>query len=134
MLIIATTIGGAAWKIHSNSKTQNTTNTQLNAMNDRPVPMLVVPVQQKTMPIYLTALGTVTAYNSVTIKSRVDGQLLTVPVREGQAVKKGQLLAEIDPAPHEAALAQAEGQLAKDQAMADYAGVEAKRYKDLFDL
>jgi multidrug efflux system membrane fusion protein len=134
VLVIAAAIGGAAWKIHSNTEAQATTATRLNAAGDRPIPVLVVPVEKKTMPIYLTALGTVTAYNSVTIKTRVDGQLMTVPVREGQAVRQGQLLAEIDPKPYEAALAQAQGQLAKDQATADYAGVEAKRYKDLYDL
>ena len=86
-------------------------------------------VQQKTMPIFLTALGTVTAYNTVTIKSRVDGQLMGVPVREGQAVRQGQLLAEIDPKPYEAALEQAQGQLVKDQANAVNARAEAARYQ-----
>jgi membrane fusion protein, multidrug efflux system len=133
VLVIAAAVGGAAWKIHSNAATQTTTNTRMNAAGDRPTPVLVTSVAQKTMPIYLTALGTVTAYNSVTIKSRVDGQLLTVPVREGQAVKKGQLLAEIDPAPYEAALAQAQGQLIKDQANAKNADAEAQRYTALLE-
>ena len=84
------------------------------------------------MPIYLTALGTVTAYNTVTIKSRVDGQLLRVLVREGQAVRQGQLLMEIDPRPYQAALAQAQGQLTKDQANAKNADAEAQRYTALF--
>ncbi len=55
--------------------------------------MLIAPVVQKTMPIYLKALGTVTPYYSVTVKSRVDGQLMTVNVREGQSVRKGQVIA-----------------------------------------
>src|SRR5260370_16600095 len=80
------------------------------------------------MPIFLTALGTVTAYNTVTIKSRVDGQLMEVPVREGQAVRQGQMLAEIDPKPYQAALEQAQGQLVKDQANAVNARAEAARY------
>ena len=133
VLVIAAVIGGAAWKIHSNMETQATTATRLSAAGDRPVPVLVVPVQQKTMPIYLTALGTVTAYNSVTIKTRVDGQLMSVSVREGQAVKQGQLLAEIDPRPYQAALAQAQGQLVKDQANAKNANAEAARYTALLD-
>jgi multidrug efflux system membrane fusion protein len=91
----------------------------------------VSAVQQKTMPIFLTALGTVTAYNTVTIKSRVDGQLMQVPVREGQAVRQGQVLAEIDPKPYQAALEQAQGQLVKDQANAVNARAEATRYEAL---
>jgi multidrug efflux system membrane fusion protein len=83
------------------------------------------------MPIFLTALGTVTAYNTVTIKSRVDGQLMQVPVREGQAVQQGQVLAEIDPKPYQAALEQAQGQLVKDQANAVNARAEAERYQAL---
>jgi multidrug efflux system membrane fusion protein len=84
------------------------------------------------MPIFLTGLGTVTAYNSVTVKSRVDGQLISVTVREGQKVRKGQLLAQIDPEPYGAAVAQAEGQLARDVATAHYASVESERYDALF--
>jgi multidrug efflux system membrane fusion protein len=133
VLFVAAAVGGAIWKIRSNTAAQATTNTRMADASNRPTPVLVAPVEQKTMPIYLSALGTVTAYYSVTIKTRVDGQLMSVPVREGQAVRKGQLLAEIDPAPYRAAVAQAEGQLAKDQATADYARVEAQRYKALFD-
>ena len=133
MLVIAAAVGGTIWKIRSNAATQTTTNQRSAQAADRPQPVLVAAVEQKTMPIYLTALGTVTPYYSVTIKSRVDGQLLSMPVREGQAVRKGQLLAEIDPAPYEAAVAQAEGQLAKDTATANYAKVEAQRYKDLYE-
>ena len=99
---------------------------------NRPIPVTVAAVQSRTMPIYYSALGTVTAYNTVTIKSRVDGQLLSVNVREGQQVKEGQLLAQIDPRPYDAAVAQAEGQLAKDVASADYAKAEAGRYTALF--
>ncbi len=86
----------------------------------------------KTMPISLTALGTVTAYNTVTLKSRVDGQVVRVNFTEGQRVKKGQLLIEIDPAPYRAALAQAQGNLARDQANAALATVQAQRYEQLY--
>jgi len=73
----------------------------------------------------------VTAYNTVTIKSRVDGQLMQVPVHEGQAVREGQVLAEIDPKPYQAALEQAQGQLVKGQANAVNARAEAARYSAL---
>ncbi|WP_260735126.1 efflux RND transporter periplasmic adaptor subunit [Tunturiibacter lichenicola] len=130
-LVIVAVVGAAVWKIRGNTKEQNNVQMMMAAQADRPTPVQVSAVQQKTMPIFLTALGTVTAYNTVTIKSRVDGQLMQVPVREGQAVKQGQMLAEIDPKPYQAALEQAQGQLLKDQANAVNARAEAARYTAL---
>jgi multidrug efflux system membrane fusion protein len=132
LLVIALVVGAAVWKIRKNTEEQAAQGQKMAAMLDRPTPVQTVLVQQRTMPIYLTALGTVTAYNTVTIKSRVDGQLIRVNVREGERVRQGQLLAEIDPAPYQAALAQAEGQLAKDQAMHTNDQAQADRYKALF--
>ncbi len=132
ILIVLAAVGGAVWKIRKNASEQTTQGGRQAAAADRPIPVTTAVVQQKTMPIYLTALGTVTAYNTVTIKSRVDGQLIQVAVREGQAVKKGQLLAQIDPAPYAAMVAQAEGTLVKDQATAENAKAEAARYTALF--
>jgi len=133
VVILAAGAGFAYWKIQGNKQeiadTANKTTQQLN----RAIPVTTAAVVAKTMPIYLTELGTVTAYYTVTVKSRVDGQLMSVNVQEGQQVKQGQVLAMIDPAPYNAAVAQAEGQLAKDQATADYAKTEAARYKDLYD-
>lgn len=131
LLVIALAVGGAIWKIRKNTAEQAVQGERLSAAADRPVPVTTQPVQQRTVPIYLTALGTVTAYNTVTLKTRVDGQLLRVTVREGQAVRKGQLLAEIDPRPYLAALAQAQGQLTKDQANSKNADAEAQRYTAL---
>jgi multidrug efflux system membrane fusion protein len=131
VLVIAAVVGAAVWKIRSNGKEQDNVQMIMAAQADRPTPVQVSSVQQKTMPIFLTALGTVTAYNTVTIKSRVDGQLMQVPVREGQAVRQGQMLAEIDPKPYQAALEQAQGQLVKDQANAVNARAEAARYTAL---
>jgi multidrug efflux system membrane fusion protein len=131
VLVIALVVGAAVWKIRSNSQEQELTAAQMEAAQDVPTPVQVAAVQQKTMPIYLTELGTVTAYNTVTIKTRVDGQLMRVNAREGQAVKEGALLVEIDPKPYEAALAQAQGQLVKDQANAENAKAEAARYTAL---
>jgi multidrug efflux system membrane fusion protein len=128
LLVILAVVGAAVWKIRRNSKEQDSVQQIMAAQADRPTPVQVSAVQQKTMPIFLTALGTVTAYNTVTIKSRVDGQLMEVPVREGQAVRQGQMLAEIDPKPYQAALEQAQGQLVKDQASAVNARAQAARY------
>jgi multidrug efflux system membrane fusion protein len=95
------------------------------------VPIAVAPARLGDMPVYLDGLGSVTAYYNVTVRSRVDGQLMSVPVREGQSVHAGDLLAEIDPRPFQAMLDQAEGQLAKDQATLTNAKVDLERYKDL---
>jgi multidrug efflux system membrane fusion protein len=132
VVILAAAAGFTYWKIQSNNQEQADTANKATQQLNRAIPVTTATVASRTMPIYLTELGTVTAYNTVTVKTRVDGQLLTVNVREGQQVKEGQLLAQIDPAPYAAAQAQAEGQLAKDQAAADYAKVEAARYDDLY--
>ena len=101
------------WRIHSNNEATADQANKAAAAANRPTPVQTVTVQQKTVPVFLTALGTVTAYNSVTINTRVSGQLLQVNFTEGQAVRKGQLLLTIDPRPYQAALDQAAGQLAK---------------------
>ena len=132
LLVILLVIGAAVWKIRSNTEEQAGQGEKMAAMADRPTPVQVQAVQQRTMPIYLSALGTVTAYNTVTIKPRVDGQLLRVLFREGQKVSQGQLLMEIDPRPYQAALAQAQGQLTRDQANSKNAEAEAGRYTALF--
>ncbi|MGE5205011.1 MAG: biotin/lipoyl-binding protein, partial [Chlamydiota bacterium] len=79
------------------------------------VPVSVATVERRDLPVYLSGLGSVTAFNTVSVKSRVDGQLVQVAFREGQEVKKGDLLAVIDPRPYQVALDQAEATLLKDQ-------------------
>ncbi|HVR86244.1 MAG TPA: MdtA/MuxA family multidrug efflux RND transporter periplasmic adaptor subunit [Planctomycetota bacterium] len=93
----------------------------------RATPVVVAKARTGDMKLYLTGLGTVTALNTVTIRSRVDGQLDLVAYTEGQMVKEGDLLAQIDPRPFQAQLDQAEGQLARDQSLLKNARIDLER-------
>ena len=96
------------------------------------VPVVVATAQRGDLPVYFSGLGTVTAFNTVTVRSRVDGQLTSIAFKEGQFVHEGDLLAQIDPRPFQVQLAQALGQLAKDQAQRRDAEVNLERFKLLF--
>jgi len=95
------------------------------------VPVSVAPAELRDMPYYLTGLGSVSAFYTVGIKSRVDGQLVEVKFKEGQFVKQGELLAVIDPRPYEVQLEQTQAQLFKDQATLRDAKLNLERYKGL---
>ncbi len=97
----------------------------------RAVPVTAAPVVQKDVPIYLEGLGTVTALYTVTVKTQVDGRLDKMFFVEGQRVKKGELIALVDPRPFEAALHQAEATVARDQANLVNAKLNLKRYDEL---
>lgn len=105
------------------------------AARDRPatrmVPVVTATARAGDMPVYLNGLGTVTALNTVTVRSRVDGQLLGVNYREGQLVARGAVLAQIDPRPFQVQLLQAEGQRAKDEATLKNAQLDLERYRVL---
>jgi multidrug efflux system membrane fusion protein len=94
-------------------------------------PVAVATAEKRAVPEELTAVGSVEAINSVAVKSLVDGQLLDSPVKDGDDVKKGQLIFRIDPRPAQAALAQANAALAKDVAARDLAQAQVDRYKPI---
>ena len=94
--------------------------------------MTVAKAVQKTVPVDLTAIGSADAFTNVSIKAQVNAVLQEVHIKEGQFVKKGDLLFTLDARPFEAALAQAQGTLARDQAQAELNRVEAERYAALY--
>lgn len=101
------------------------------ALQPAAVPVAVAEVEQRTMAVRLAAIGNVDAYTTVAVKARVDGQIVAVNFREGQAVRKGEVLFRLDPRPFEAALHQAEANLARDRANRDHADMQERRYDEL---
>lgn len=97
-----------------------------------PVPVRVAPAFKGDFPLYYKALGTVTALNTINVRSRVAGELVKIYFEEGQMVKAGDLLAEIDPRPFQNALLQAEGTLLQNQAQLKNAQVDVERYRGLY--
>jgi len=112
-------------------KAQSGTGKKGGAAAARSMPVAAVQAKKGDVAVYLAGLGSVTPNNTVTVKSRVDGQLMEVLFREGQTVRSGQLLARIDPRPFETQLAQVEGQLVRDQALLKNAELDLVRYRTL---
>lgn len=102
-----------------------------NRPKPRPPVVSIAEAKQDSIPQFINCLGTVTAFNSVTVKSRVDGELVEVAFQEGQMVQEGQLLARIDSRTFEAALNQAKGQLQRDLAALELARLNVERSKNL---
>ncbi|MCG6535235.1 MAG: MdtA/MuxA family multidrug efflux RND transporter periplasmic adaptor subunit [Syntrophales bacterium LBB04] len=129
-LVIVIFIAAASYKIFL-MQTATQAVARAKAQNDaqRPLPVVAVAARKADMDVNLRGLGTVIPVNTVTVRSQVSGQLLRVHFKEGQIVEAGTLLAEIDPRPFEVQLMQAEGQLARDEALLRNAESDLVRYK-----
>ncbi|MEZ5660044.1 MAG: MdtA/MuxA family multidrug efflux RND transporter periplasmic adaptor subunit [Burkholderiaceae bacterium] len=139
LLLAAAALAAGAWYAHrqglwpggSTGRPGNAPTEAREARRDRPVPVLVSTVARQDVDVTLDALGSVTARNTVAVKSRVDGLLTRLAFAEGQLVRKGDLLAELDARPFEVALAQVRGQLARDMAQLANARTDLQRYRGL---
>jgi len=128
LLLVLAIIGAVVWYYHRPSEQPKTGGRN---QFGGPTPVGVATVQKGDMPVTLTGLGTVTPLATVTVKTQINGYLTEVAFQEGRMVKKGDFLAQIDPRPYQVALEQAEGQLAKDQALLKNAQLDLQRYNTL---
>ena len=136
ILLVIAVVAGGYFLYRSTHKPQTTAAAgrgrgDRNGDQNARVPVAVTAAQRRDLPVYLDGLGSVEAFNTVTVKSRVDGQIMQVLFKEGQEVQKGDLLAIIDSRPYEVALAQAQANFAKDQAQLTDAKLNAQRYDQL---
>ena len=132
VLVVAIIAGGIAWLVlRGPANTPAAKGRGGFDPNARPMPVVAAPARKGNIDVYIDGLGTVTPRNMVVVRARVDGQLLSVAFREGQNVKAGDLLAQIDPRPFEVQLTQANGQMARDQAQLKNAQVDLERYRTL---
>lgn len=129
--VVVLSVGLALWVILSHPRGSAGSSARARSEINRSVPVRAVEAVTGNVDLTVDALGTVTAFNTVTIHSRVDGPLVDVPFHEGQWVKSGDLLAQIDPRTFESALGQAKGQQARDQAQLAGARVDLDRYRGL---
>lgn len=143
-LLVLLVIAGLCWKFWPGSHTGGTEQKPAGHAGKSgmmrpgfggstgPVPVRVAPVVLGEFPVYYKALGTVTALNTINVRSRVGGELVKITFEEGQMVKAGELLAEIDPRSYQNALLQAQGTLMQNQAQLKNAQVDVQRYRDLY--
>ncbi len=130
LLIIISVALGATWVIRNKSEPAAPASRKFDGKS-RPMPVLAAAAVTRDVKVYLDALGSVASRNTITVKTRVNGQLLKLYFREGQSVKAGEMLAEVDPRPYEVALAQMNAQLSKDKATLDNARMDLERFNTL---
>lgn len=132
-IILLLLIGLVGFRMYQNKQSAAQAAKQKAALSQRGVPITTTTATKGPIGIYINALGTVTPVYTATITSRVDGQINSVNYREGQMVHKGDLLLQIDPRPYQAALTQAEGTLAHDEALLAEGRIDLNRYQEAFN-
>jgi len=139
VLVSLALVAGAAWWVYREYWSAGASSAPVPLQKGRggaagggPTPVVGAPAVLGSVDIVMSGLGTVTPLRTVTVRSRVDGELVRVLFQEGQLVKEGELLAEIDPRAFKVQLEQAEGQLARDRALLENAKLDLQRYQTLF--
>ena len=132
-ILLAAVLAAAGYygwqRFHGENQATTANNAQKSAPN--PVRVTTAPVQKTDFPVYLSGLGTVQGFNTVVVRTRVDGQIDKIAFKEGQLVNQGDLLAEIDPRPYQATLDQAKAKKAQDEANLANANLDLQRYTKL---
>lgn len=134
-VVVVALVGGAAWRLTGSFGASPGSGAVAAPPSGKPagepVPVVVVPARAADVPIHLDGLGTVTAFNTVTVRSRIDGQIMQVAFREGQEVKAGDLLARIDPRIYETSLRTAQANRRRDEASLASAKADLGRFNEL---
>lgn len=131
LLLVAAGVGYFGWQRFRGEDRATAANSAQKAAARASVRVTIAPVEKADFPVYLTGLGTVQAFNTVVVRSRVDGQIDKIAFKEGQLVNQGDLLAEIDPRPYQAALDQAKAKKEQDEANIANANLDLQRYTKL---
>lgn len=133
MMLLGLAIAAGGYVVHSGNRQNETSKSTASPHDNAPVSVAVALVRAGDLPVYLDGLGTVTPLQTVTVRSRVDGELVRVTFAEGETVHQGQLLAEIDPRPFHVQVQQSEGQLLRDEALLQNAEIDLVRYQTLLE-
>jgi multidrug efflux system membrane fusion protein len=136
-LVVALAIAALAWFLHVPAPAGGTAGTKKGGGKGKggggDIPVAMGQAHRGNIPVYLDGLGSVSAFYTVSVRTRVDGQLMNVAVKEGDLVKEGEVVAQVDPRPYQVMLEVAEGTMARDQALLANARTDLTRYQTLLD-